>query len=571
MSGLARRIAVARGDEPADLLLRGGRHVNVLSGEVETVELAISGGVVAALGEGYEGREVVDLAGACFAPAFIDAHIHLESSMATPDEFARAVVPRGTGTVIIDPHEIANVHGAEGVRYMLAATEALPLEVFVMAPSCVPATHLESAGAELGLEEIAALLAEPRVIGLAEMMNFPGVIFRDETVLAKLALAGGLPRDGHAPGLAGKDLAAYAAAGIGSDHECTTATEARAKLALGMCVMVREGSSARNLDELLRALTPTNTSRFLLCSDDKTPSDLLETGHVDHLVRRALAAGVGPVTALQMATINAANYFGLAERGALAPGRRADLVVFDDFDSLRVSRVFHGGRLVADGGRLTAPLPSPTPAPEGGMRIEGLPPDPFAVTDPGTAKIRAIRAHPDQLLTGEERLEPRREGGRLHADPPGDLLKLAVIERHHGTGRIGLGFVRGFGLGRGALATTVAHDSHNLIVVGADDASMETALAALREMGGGKLVSEGDAVLASLPLPVAGLMSPAPVPETAARFDELTAAARALGSGLPEPFMTLSFMALPVIPKLKLTDRGLVDVEKFDFVSLGID
>jgi len=570
MSDLARRIAVAAGEEPADLVLKNLRLVNTLSGRIEPTEIAVAGGAVAALGEGYAGREEHDLGGAFAAPAFLDAHVHVESSMATPREFARAVAPRGTGAVFADPHEIANVLGLDGVRWMLAASEGLPLDVFFLAPSCVPATHLESAGAELGPEAVAELLAEPRVLGLAEMMNFPGVIHRDPAVLAKLELAAGRVRDGHAPGLSGRALAAYAAAGIQSDHECTTAEEARAKLSLGMRIMVREGSSARNLAALAPAITPAASGQFMLCSDDRTPADLLAAGHVDHLVRRAVAEGVEPVVAIQMATLNTARYFGLADRGALAPGYRADVAVFEDFARLDVRRVYRAGRLVAADGRLLAePAPAP-PAPPGSMRIGDLGAAPFAIADPG-GDVRVIRAHPDQLLTDAERATPRREGGLLLADPERDLLKLAVVERHRGTGRVGLGFVAGFGLRAGALATTVAHDSHNLIIVGADDASMEAALAAARKMGGGKLVVGPGGVVASLPLPVAGLMSPAPVEETAARLEALAAAARELGCTLPEPFMTLSFMALPVIPSLKLTDRGLVDVDAFAHVPLAAD
>ncbi|MBN2170979.1 MAG: adenine deaminase [Candidatus Krumholzibacteriota bacterium] len=570
MSDLERRIAVAAGEEPADLVLKNLRLVNTFSGRVEATEIAVADGVVAALGEGYAGREEHDLDGAFAAPAFLDAHIHVESSMATPRQFARAVVPRGTGAVFADPHEIANVLGLDGVRWMLAASEGLPLDIFFLAPSCVPATHLESAGAELGPDAVAALLAEPRVLGLAEMMNFPGVIHRDPAVLAKLELAAGRVRDGHAPGLSGRALAAYAAAGIQSDHECTTAAEALARLSLGMRIMVREGSSARNLAALVPAITPAASRHFLLCSDDRSPADLLAAGHVDHLVRRAVTEGVEPVVAVQMATLNTARHFGLADRGALAPGYRADVAVFEDFARLRVRRVYRAGRLVAEDGRLLVEPAAVPPPPPGSMRIGELGAAPFAIADPG-GDVRVIRAHPDQLLTDAERAAPRREGGWLLADPERDLLKLAVVERHRGTGRVGLGLVRGFGLRAGALATTVAHDSHNLIIVGADDGSMMAALAAAREMGGGKLVVGPGGVAASLPLPVAGLMSPAPVEETAARLDALAAAARELGCALPEPFMTLSFMALPVIPSLKLTDRGLVDVDRFEHVPLAAD
>ncbi|MCB9516090.1 MAG: adenine deaminase [Candidatus Latescibacteria bacterium] len=568
MDHLARRIAVARGDEPADLVLRGARVANVLSGRVEAADVAIVDGRIAALGEGYEGRETHALRGV-LAPAFIDAHIHVESSMATPRQFARAVVPRGTGTAVVDPHEIANVHGAAGVRWMLQAAWGLPLRLEVMAPSCVPATHLETAGASIGASGVRKLLEEDGILGLAEMMNFPGVIHRDPEVLAKLAAAEGRPVDGHAPGLAGRDLAAYAAAGIQTDHECTTLAEAKAKLALGMVVMIREGSSARNLAALLRGVTPANSRRWLLCSDDRTPSDLLHEGHVDHLLRRCVAEGLDAMTALQMATLNAADHFGFGDRGAIAPGRLADLVLLDDLKGFRARRVYHAGRLVAeDGALLREPAAGPKPPP-GGMNLGAVAAHPFAIPDRGGERVRVIVAQGDQLLTGEALESPRREGGELVADPAGDLLKLAVIERHRGTGNVGLGFVRGFGLARGALASTVAHDSHNLIVLGASDAAMEAAVAAMRKLGGGKLAVDGSGqLLAALPLPVGGLMSDAPIEETAEGLAALAEAARALGCTLPEPFMTLSFMALPVIPKLKLTDLGLVDVERFEAVAL---
>ncbi len=569
MSDLEKRIAVARGDRPAELVLRGGRLIDVFSGRMEVRDLAIVGGQVAATGEGYEGEIVHHLDGALLAPAFIEPHIHIESSMATPLRFAEAVVPRGTGSVICDPHEIANVMGAAGVNWMLAASEQLPLDLFCMAPSCVPATHLESAGAELGLTEIAELMKQPRVLGLAEMMNFPGVVNRAPEVLAKLTVAGDRPRDGHAPGLAGRDLAAYAAAGIGSDHECVSVAEALAKIELGMMVMIREGSSARNLAELARGVTPENSARWMLCSDDRTAADLLHEGHVDHLLRRAVAEDLDALTALRMVTLNPAAYFGLGDRGALSPGRRADVVVLEDLEGFAVRRVYHGGKLIAEEGRLLEEPQSPVADPGSSVNLGELPAEALAVADPGPGKIRVIRALPDQLFTPEEFHDPRRENGRLPSDPERDLIKLAVIERHHGTGRVGLAFLSGSGLKRGALASTVAHDSHNLIVLGADDESMWTAIRALEKLGGGKVVVEGEALLAAMPLPVGGLMSGAPIAETARRLGELTAAARSLGCTLPEPFMTLSFMALPVIPQLKLTDRGLVDVAAFDFVSLA--
>ncbi len=402
------------------------------------------------------------------------------------------------------------------------------------------------------------------------MMNFPGVIHRDPAVLAKLAAAGARPIDGHAPGLAGRDLAAYAAAGIQTDHECTTREEAEAKLALGMRVMIREGSSARNLAALVRGVTPANARQWLLCSDDRTPADLLHEGHVDHLLRRCVAEGLDAMTALQMATLNAAEHFGLADRGAIAPGRRADFVVLEDLVGFKVRQVFHGGRLVVEDGALLEEPAAGPPPPAGGMNLGALAGHPFAIPDRGAAQRSRDRGRgrPASHRRGHRGAAPRRRlpGGRPRARPA-QAGRGGAPSRH---GKRRAGVHQGFGLARGALASTVAHDSHNLIILGASDKAMEVALAAMRELGGGKLVADEDGVIAALPLPVAGLMSDAPIAETAAGLERLAAAARGLGCTFPEPFMTLSFMALPVIPKLKLTDQGLVDVEAFARVALEV-
>ncbi|HEX9944252.1 MAG TPA: adenine deaminase [Thermoanaerobaculia bacterium] len=566
---LPRLLAVARGDEPADLLLRNGRLVNVLAGEVHPADVAVAGGVIAGFGEGYEAREVIDVEGRFVAPGWIDAHVHIESSMVPPAEFARAVVPRGVTTVITDPHEIGNVLGLAGIRFMLDDSEGAPLDVLVNAPSCVPATHLETSGARLEADDLATLLAHPRVLGLAEVMNYPGVIAGSEEVLAKLRAFRGRPLDGHCPGLSGHRLNAYAAAGIGNDHECTAVEEAREKLRAGLTIFLREATNARNLRALLPLVSPLTERRLCLCTDDRQPADLLEEGSVDHLVRIAIAEGIGPVTAIRMATLNPAEHYGLRDRGAVAPGRRADLVVFADLAAPRAEMVIRGGQLVARDGRLLADCPHRSVAP--------LPPtvhvDPerldFAIRAGGRS-VRVIGAIPDQLVTESLVMDAALRDGHAVADPGRDLLKMSVVERHRGTGQRGLGFVHGIGLQRGAIASTVAHDHHNLVTIGADDASMRTAALAVAGAGGGLAAAEGETVLALLPLPLAGLMSDRPIEEVRDRMNALLAAAHGLGATLRDPYMAMSFLALEVIPALKLTDCGLVNVERFEVVPLFV-
>ena len=565
-----RLIAVARGDAPADLLIRNAQVINVFSGTVTAVDFAVVDGYVAGFGAG-EARRVVDLKNRYVAPGLIDAHVHLESAMVGPAQFARAVLPRGTTAVVADPHEIANVLGLDGIHYMLDTSDGLPLSIFFSLPSCVPATSMESAGAVLEAEALAPLMTHPRVVALAEMMNFPGVIAADPRVLAKLALAAGAgkPADGHAPGVRGRPLNAYLSAGIASDHECTGIEEAAEKLAGGMHIMVREGSGARNLDALLPLITPRTARRMMWCTDDRHPHDLLAEGHIDGMVRRAVRAGIDPVTAIQMATLNPADYFGLKTVGAVAPGRRADFVILDDLADPVVRQVYVAGRQVAEAGVLIdgAVPEKNSPAP-GRLNVDLAALD-VAIPARGHA-MRVIEVVPDQIVTRAAVDAPTVHDGLAVADPERDLLKIVVIERHHATGRMGQGFIRGFGLKRGALAGTVAHDSHNLIAVGAVDADLRAAAAHLVSLGGGLVVVADGRVTADLPLPIAGLMSDRPVEAVRDRLDDLLAAARRLGCVLPDPFMTLSFMALPVIPALKLTDRGLVDVDCFEIVPLFV-
>jgi adenine deaminase len=562
-------LAVARGDARADLVLTGGRVVNVFTGEIESTDVAVWGGRIAGVGRGYRAERVHDLDGRFVVPGLIDAHVHIESSLLTPPEFARAVVPRGTTTVVSDPHEIANVHGAEGVRYMLDASEGLPLSVFVMASSCVPATPMGTAGAELGADDLRALAEHPRVLGLAEVMNFPGAIHGDEDVLEKLDAFAGHPIDGHAPGLGGLALNAYVAAGPGSDHECTRPEEAAEKLRRGLFVFLREATNARNLDDLIPVLRPASLRRIALCTDDRQPHDLLDAGGIDTMLRRIVASGLEPVEAIRLATLNPAEYFGLRDRGAIAPGRVADLLVVDELPSLTIREVWCRGRRVAsEGAPLDWPESEPVAPPASSMNVV-LGPDAFVIpAEPRRARI--IEAIEHQIVTGTRVGEPRVEDGRVVSDPTADVLKIAVVERHRGSGRVGLGLVGGLGLKRGAMAGTVAHDHHNIIAVGVDDESLRTAVIAVADARGGLAVAEGSDVHALLPLPVAGLMSADPVETVRDRLAEVVEAARILGSPLHDPFMALSFLGLEVIPTLKLTDQGLVDVDAFRLVDLWV-
>lgn len=566
-------IAVARGERPADLLLRGGRVVNTLTGEIVEADVAICGGRVVGTSPGwvgdadYQAKEVVDLGGSYVCPGFVDAHVHLESSMVHPAEYARAVVPRGTTAVVADPHEIANVFGLYGIRYMMESSEGVPLDVYVMASSCVPATHMETSGATLSAGDLSLLLHDERVLGIAEMMNYPGVLFRDPAVMEKIVIAGDRPIDGHAPLLSGKDLNAYVVSGIGSDHECTTVDEAREKLGLGMRIFIREGTTARDLAALLPLVTPLNARRCAFCTDDRHPADLLNEGHIDSIVRQAIKLGCPPVTAIQMATLNPAEYFRLYHVGAVAPDFVADLIVFDDLQAPVARQVYKAGQLVAQDGEL---LPTVLPARRipirSSVNVDWLSID-FKIPAEGD-RIKVIGVIPDRIVT-KKLVEPARiENGLAVADPVRDILKMAVVERHMASGNVGLGFVQGVGLKRGAMASSVAHDAHNIVVIGTNDEDMMTACIEIVRMRGGQAVVADDEVLAALPLPIAGLMSEEPLEKVREGNEALARAAADLGCQLRDPMMAMAFLALPVIPALKLTDKGLVDVEKFDFVSL---
>ena len=558
-STLSRRLAVARGEAPADLVVRGGRVLSVFTREWLDVDIAVVDGFVAGLGQ-YEGSEALDAAGRYVVPGFVDAHMHLESSKLLVDEFARLVLPFGTTAVVADPHEIANVLGTDGVHWLLDVCGRIPLDVWFMASSSVPASRFESPRRALTTGDLDALLRRRRVIGLAEMMNFPGVVAASEDELAKLELATHV--DGHAPGVLGRELNAYVAAGIRSDHEAYTVEEGRERLRAGMWLLIREASAARNLEALLPLLAEYGPSRIAFCTDDREPEHISDDGHINGMVRDAVAFGIPPEDALVCGTLNPAVWHGLSHLGAVAPGYQADLLLLPDLEEFVPDVVLKSGEPVHEIPRAEVP-----DWVRHTVRIGALGPEVFRIPWNG-GKARVIGLVPGQIVTDSLVEEPSVRGGEAVADAARDLAKIAVIERHLGTGRTGLGLVRGFGLQRGAIASTVAHDAHNIVVVGMNDAAMAAAVRRLANIGGGIVAVDGAHVLAELPLPVAGLLSDAPLDDVVDRSRAIVAAARELGCSVEAPFQLLSFLALSVIPSLKLTDRGLVDVDRFELVPL---
>lgn len=573
MDKLQRRIQIARGKLPADVLLRNANLVNVCSGECYPADVAIADGLIVGVsepGQGYHGLEERDLEQRWLAPGLIDGHMHIESTMLVLAEFARLVVPRGITAVMLDPHEFANVLGVEGIRYVLAAGRNLPLSAYVMLSSCVPASSFESPYRVLMAEDLLPLLAEERVLGLAEMMNMPGVLQGDEQVLAKIQATHQhrLVVDGHAPGLSGLDLSAYATAGVMSDHECTTLEEGRERIRLGMWLMIREGSAARNLEALLPLVQELHPPRVFFVTDDRDPQDLTTRGHIDSMVRRAIELGLDPVEAIRLASYNTAQYFRLFDRGAIAPHFVADLVVLDDLKTFQVESVYKEGQLVAQQGQLLAAAPTVVfPGVTETIHLGPISPDDLRIAGrPGLVEVIGIE--PGQITTRHLQVEAPLKQGEIVADPERDLLKLVVMERHHASGKKGLGLVAGLGLRRGALASSVAHDAHNLVIAGASDADIILAARVLEEMGGGFACVVDGEVRARVQLSLAGLVSPLPVKELVAQMVELDAVAYELGCRLEHPCMTLSFLSLSVIPALKLTDQGLIDAENFVLLPL---
>jgi adenine deaminase len=567
LNGLSRLISVARGDSPADLLFVNARVVNTFSGEVETASVAVYDGRIAGIGDYKKAGEIMDLHGRYLAPGLINGHTHLESSMLDVGQYARAVVPRGTSAVVTDLHEIANVCGLAGIRYVLDCARRLPLELFLMAPSCVPATPLETSGASLGPDDIRKVLRYRNCIGLGEVMNYPGVISGDAAMLAKITAARGKIVDGHAPGVSGRDLNAYVGAGIGSDHESVALEEAAEKLRRGMYVMIREGSTEKNLEALLPLVTHKTWPRCCFVVDDRHAGDILHDGDIDAVVRKAIRLGLEPVRAVQMATINTATYFKLSGLGAVAPGYIANFIVLDSLEDFKVDMVFHRGRPVARGGE---PL-FPAPRPAGDKLTHTINLKPF---DVDALKLRSrgdtfpvIGVVPGQIITRKKKMKVKVVDGFIVSDVERDVLKAVVVERHKATGNIGVGLVTGFGLNRGALASSIAHDSHNIVAVGVADGDILTAIREVERLQGGLAVAADGRVVVSLGAPVAGLLSREPLETVVAGLEKLTRATVDLGAVLPEPFAALSFLALPVIPELRLTDLGLVDVNEFKLVE----
>jgi adenine deaminase len=564
MADLERRIAQGRGDAPADLVLRGGQVLDLVTGDMIPGDVAICGDTIVGIGAEYESARVLEVDGLTLVPGFVDTHLHVESSLVTPFEFDRCVTPRGVTTAICDPHEIANVVGAEGIRYFQDASRHLLMDLRVQLSSCVPSTHMETSGAELGAGDIAALMGHPSGIGLAEFMNYPGVIHRDPGALAKLALFEGGHVDGHCPLLSGRDLNAYIAAGIRTEHEATSAAEAREKLQKGMRVLIREGSVSKDLAALQPLLTERTSPWMCLCTDDRNPLDIAEHGHLDFMIRELIRRGTPPLAAYRAASLSGAEAFGLRDRGLVAPGRRADIVALGSLEACDAHLVLAGGRVVdaaafAARGTVAAVGRDSVKAPR-------LAPERFRHAA-NTAETHVIGIREGQILTDHLIEDVASEDGDKRPDPARDLARIAVVERHGRSGGMATGFVRGFGIARGAIASTVAHDHHNIVCVGVDYADMAAAANRLAEIEGGYVVAEGGRVTAELALPVAGLMSEAPFEEVEAGLRALRAAARALGVALEEPFLQLSFLALPVIPALKITDRGLVDVERFELIG----
>jgi len=561
---LEARIDAALGAAPADLVVRDVRVFDLVTGRVSAGDIAVVGDTIAAVGRGYQGRRVLEGGGLFAVPGFIDAHVHVESSCVSPAEFDRCVLPRGTTSAVWDPHEIANVLGLEGLRYALEGAEACAMDIRVALSPCVPATHLETSGARLSAADLLQLAGHPKVVGLAELMNFPGVVGKDPDMLEKLEAFAGRRVDGHAPLLSGPGLDAYLSTGVRTDHEATSAAEALEKLGKGMTLFVREGSVSKDLAALAPVISVAASPFLAFCTDDRNPLDIAHEGHLDYLVRRAVAAGADPLAVYRMASWSAANAHGLTDRGLIAPGRRADIVLVESLESCRVAQVISAGRPVEEA--LFAARPKVAPVGLASVKAAPLAPQDFRVPTAAGARP-VIGVVPGRIITEHLSLHLPARGGEQAVDLAQDAVKVAVIERHGRSGTKGLGFVKGFGLTAGAIASSVGHDSHNITVVGVSDADMAAAANRVVALQGGFVVAKDGEVLAELALPLAGLMSLDSFESVAAGLERLREAARAIGCTLPEPFLQVSFLALPVIPHLKITDRGLVDVDRFALIE----
>lgn len=570
---LKRRIDVSTKRVPADIVIKNGKIIDVFNLEIISGDVAIVDGFFAGIGE-YEGLETIDAAGRYICPAFIDGHVHIESSMVTPAEFSKVLIAHGVTTVITDPHEIGNVSGKDGIAFMLEQSEGLPLDVRVMLPSSVPATPFENAGAVLTAKDLEPFYKHPRVKGLAEVMDFPAVYNGDEDMLKKIGSADRQRAiiDGHAAGIDANGINVYRSALITTDHECTTAEEALDRIRRGMYVLIREGSVAKDLKALIKAVTPVNARRFLFCTDDKHLDDLVAEGSVDHNVRLAISNGISPLQAIQMASLNAAECYGLHEKGAISPGYKADFLLLDELDELTISEVFVDGISVAANGMFTSQIADPSPPPEHlikSVNIHDINSEELSIKLEEDNQIHVIELIPNQLVTNKKVLRAKVENGEFVPSTEDDLLKMAVIERHNQTGNIGLGIVKGLLLKSGAIASTVAHDSHNLVAAGTNDLDMLTAIDAIRTMQGGYVIVKDGKVLASVPLPISGLMADRPFEKVNEEIIRLKDKLKDLGfKGDFDPFLTLSFLTLPVIPEIKLTDLGLFDFNSFQHISV---
>jgi len=557
---LRKRIECSLGKREADLVLKNGRVVNVFTGRIEEKDVAIYDGVLVGVGKGYRGKEEVDLSGYYLLPGFIDSHMHIESSMLTPYQLSFAISQHGTTCVIADPHEIANVAGKEGIDFMIEDAKDSFIDFFFMLPSCVPATRLETSGAELTHRELSEYIGNPYVLGLAEMMNYPGVLGGDEEVLEKLSLFQII--DGHCPSLKGKGLQAYICAGISSDHESIDPEEAEEKIENGIFLMIREGSTAKNMEALIPIINKKNFHRTCFVSDDLHPEDIKEKGHMDFILRKAVSLGLDPITAIRMVTINPATHFGLRDRGSISPGKRADIVVVEELRKFRVIEVFKDGKRTGEGKKRIFKKFNNS------IKIGHFFKEKLEILALKKGKVRVIEIIPDQIVNRMIFVDPFIKDGKICSDPERDILKVCVIERHKGTGNVGLGLVKGFGIKRGAIASSVSHDSHNIVAVGVDDEDIYRAIIEIRDIGGGMVVVSDGKVMAKLRLEIAGLMTNSSLDELLKEIKKLNNEVRKLGISLENPFMKLSFLSLPVIPELRITDKGLVDVNRFELVPL---